>query len=942
MVFPLRIPLAASLVGVFLAIPPAHAEEPLPSGLGEGSATRWGESLDPSGLRLLPLSSPEQRGGPARSFENLALLLPGTLADRYGVSFVGASSPENTFFVDGIRVGHPTYGILQMPLSMEFVERADITVIGADPAFGRGGGLYDVTTKSGGNQWHASTWGGLAPGALEGERVPKVFEGTVIHTDPRLDGVRDLGGSVGGPIVKDRLFFFAGGSLARRRYRLERSLRSLSWGTELDEFGGLSLVPEIDPETGAQKTTLLPNSQSTQFAQGDIGQWIGKLTYRPSKTREISLSVFGSFAGSGGGAVYPFDLASEGVGVDNLNGEHAALGRRETALTNAVVLRGTSVFARGNARLDAALGWVRSENETRAADGSGVDDIGREGTLAHVPRMLWRRGGAVGPHPFTHFEDLTTPALVACAPTGQSTDLILNCPASSYAMGGPGLLSRSTADRIEGRAVVSLRARGLGEHRIRAGIDFEVATLAYVRGYSGAVLLREDVNGGFVQNDRFGYLRGPDDPVVFDTVSTRVTSYAAGGFVADTWHIVPGLVAEASLRYDAQVLGGGTLALPFMLAPRAAISWDPTKTGRARVFATYGMRYQAVPLDVAARGISRESKVTSIHTMGGRCDVNEPEDAYGGCPADTAILFQTSAEPSSLSDPQTSQASIDPEIEGPAYHQWVVGGDVVGPLGVRLGVVYVHDQLIRTIEDTTFTTSGGLIGNPGGGAWAFMTSAERVYDAFSISLMRPFAGGFVGVASYTLSSLRGNYEGFFLSRTGQLDPNMTRAFDTPELDANGTGPLPGDHTHSIKLYAGKEVVLPAGVILEAGAGYTALSGSPYSALGAHPWFGASEVYLLPRGSVGLTPWLHRIDARFGVSALLGKGLRLGANVEVYNLADSRTPTAFEENFTYDAVLPIEGGVRESIPAGIKKNPRYEKPVAFQAPRQVRFGLRVDY
>lgn len=940
--FTLRIPLAASLVGVFLATPPAYAEEPLPSGLGEGSAVRWGESLDPSGLRLLPLYAPEQRGGPARSFENLALLLPGTQADAYGVSFVGASSPENTFFVDGIRVGNPTYGVLQMPLSMEFVERADITVVGADPAFGRGGGVYDVATKSGGNRWHASTWSSLAPGSLEGERAPKIFEGTVIHTDPRLDGVRDLGGSVGGPIVKDRLFFFAGGSLARRRYRLERSLRALSWRTELDDFGGLQLVPDIDPETGAQKTTLLPDSQSTQFAQGDIGQWIGKLTYRPSKTREVSLSVFGTFAGSGGGAVHPFDLESEGVGVENLNGEHTAIGRRQTALTNAVVLRGTALFAGGHARLDAALGWVRSGNEVRAADGSGVDDIGREGTLAHVPQMLWRRGGLSGNHPIVDFEDLTTRALTACAPTGQPSDLILNCPAGTYAMGGPGLLSRFTADRVEGRAVVSLRARGLGEHRIRAGLDFEVATLSHVRGYSGAVLLRESINGGFVQNDRYGYLRGPDDPFVFDTVTTSVSSFAAGAFVADTWQILPGLVAEASLRYDAQVLDGGKLALPFMLAPRAGISWSPMKSGRARVFATYGMRYQAMPLDVAVRALAPESKLTSFHTMGGRCDVNEPEDLYGGCPADTAIVTQTTAEPSSVSDPRTTQSSVDPEMAGPAYHQWVVGGEVMAPLGLRLGAVYVHDQLLRTIEDTSFVTGGGLIGNPGGGAWAFMTAAERVYDALSLTVMRPFAGGFVGVASYTLSSLRGNYEGFFLARTGQLDPNTTRAFDAPELDTNGSGPLPRDHTHSIKLYAGKELVLPAGVILEAGAGYTGQSGSPYGALGAHPWFGSSEVFLLPRGSVGLTPWVHRIDARFGMSALLGKDLRLGANVEIYNLADSRAPTAFDENYTYDTVLPVEGGSRDDIPQGITKNPRYEKPVAFQAPRQVRFGLRVDY
>ena len=938
---PIRV--AVPFVGVFLATPLAFAEEPepLPSGFGEGSEARWGAPLDPAGMRLLPLYAPEKRGGPARSFETLASLLPGTRDDLYGVSFVGTSSPENTFFVDGIRVGHPTFGILQMPLSMEFVERADVTIAGADPALGRGtGGMYDVTTRSGGDRFQASAWGSLAPGALEGERPPRVYEGTVIHMDPRLDGVRDLGGSVGGPIVKDRLFFFAGGSLSRRRYRLERSLSALQWTQGVDEFGGIVVVPVLDPETGAQAKTPLPGTESTHFAQGDLRQWIGKLTYRPSKTQELSLSVFGTHSGSGGGGTYPFDPESDEIGVENLNGEYTSIGRRETALTNAVVLRGTSLFSGGDMRLDAALGWVRGQTETRAADGSGVDDIGTAGKLAHVPRMLWRRAGFGAPHPIVDFEDLPTEAFPVCSPMGDPGTLALNCPARSYSMGGPGLLSRSTTDRVQGRAVVSLRARGAGEHRIRAGIDFEVATLSRVQGYSGATDMRENMNGNFVQNDRFGYLVGPDDPYMYDTITTRVGSVVAGAFVADTWRITEGLVAEGSVRYDAQVFGGGTFVLPFMLAPRAAIAWDPTKKGRARVFATYGLRYQAVPLDVAARGLTNEPRLTSFHPMAA-CRVNEPEDLYGGCDEDSAIQIMGSSQPSTHFAVQPGKTSVDPAVAAPASHQITAGADIAGPLGVRVGVVYVRDQLIRALEDTTSATGGILVGNPGEGAAKRATVAERTYDGLSFTLMRPFGGGFVGLASYTLSRLQGNYNGFFQAETGQLDPNVTTDFDRPELDVNRTGLLPGDHTHSIKIYAGKEFSLPAGVMLEAGAGYEGRSGTPYNALGRHPLYGDSQLFLLPRGSAGRTPWVNRIDMRLGVSARLREDLRIGASVEIYNLADDQTPTAVDQNYTYEDSVAVEDPSPTHLTT-FAKNPRYEKPVAFQAPRQVRFGLRVDY
>ena len=941
MVFSFRISGLASLVGLFLATPAVFAEEPLPSGLGEGSLTRWGESIDSAGVRLLPLMAPELRGGPARSFENLALLLPGTREDMYGVSFVGTSSPENTFFVDGIRVGNPVLGLLQMPLSMEFVGRADVTVAGADPAFGRGmGGVYDVTTKSGGNRWQASAWGSLAPGVLEGDRSSRVFENTVIHTEPRLDGVRDVGGAVGGPIVKDRLFFFAGGSLARRRYRLDRSLNAMSWLLEPDDFGGVSFVPVLDPETGAQKKTRLPGTESTQFAQGDLGQWFGKLTYRPSKAQELSLSVFGTYSRAGGGAAYPFDPRSDAIGVDNLDGELTALGRRETTLTNAVVLRGTSLFG-GDARLDVALGWVRNENETGAADGSGVDDIATPGTLAHVPRMLWRRRPSGLPRPITDFEDLSTDAILLCSPNGNDVDMAMNCAASHYSTGGPGRLSRVTADRVEGRAVVSLRARGLGEHRIRAGIDFEVATATRVQGYSGAVFLRETLSTGFVQNERYGYLRGPDTPFTFDNMTTRATTFTAGAFIADTWRILEGLVVEASVRYDAQVFGAGTFALPVMIAPRAAVLWDPTKKGRARIFATYGMRYQAVPLNVSMRGLVDESRLTSFHRRE-ICGVNEPADLYGGCGPDSAVMILGSSQPSTLYAKQSSQSTVDPETSAPASHQFSAGAEIEAPLGVRLGAVFVHDELIRAIEDVRLSTGGALIGNPGVGAVAFATPAERVYNGLSLTVMRPFAGGFVGIASYTFSSLYGNDNGFFVPESGQLDPNVTTDFDTPALDPNRTGFLPGDHTHSIKMYAGKEFVLPAGVILEAGAGYTGRSGTPYSMLGAHPVYGEGQVYILPRGAAGRTPWVNRIDARLGVSALLRKDLRLGASVEIFNLAGSQTETAVDQNYTYNNVTAIPDGTPDDVPEDLVENPRYGKPVAWQAPRQVRFGLRVDY
>ncbi len=129
------------------------------------------------------------------------------------------------------------------------------------PEYGRTtGGLLNVVTKSGSNEFHGSTWMDYSPGALEGNRKKVKREASTIQTQPSLGYVADLGGSLGGPILRDRLWFFAGFEVARSVYNLDRSLNRIV----LDANGD----PTVDAD-GFTVTTPIAGTSRTYKARRD-------------------------------------------------------------------------------------------------------------------------------------------------------------------------------------------------------------------------------------------------------------------------------------------------------------------------------------------------------------------------------------------------------------------------------------------------------------------------------------------------------------------------------------------------------------------------------------------------------------------------------------------------------------------------------------------------
>src|SRR5262249_26850417 len=133
-----------------------------------------------------------------------------------GVSFAGSSSPENNYVIDGLSVNNPGFGVVGTPLSTEFIKETNVISGGYMPEYGRTmGGVLNVVTKSGSNEFHGGFFTFYTPGALiPTPKSVSVVGGSVVATS-KPSYVGDVGADVGGPIVKDKLWFYTGFDVSR-------------------------------------------------------------------------------------------------------------------------------------------------------------------------------------------------------------------------------------------------------------------------------------------------------------------------------------------------------------------------------------------------------------------------------------------------------------------------------------------------------------------------------------------------------------------------------------------------------------------------------------------------------------------------------------------------------------------------------------------------------
>src|SRR5947209_3527579 len=155
-----------------------------------------------------------------RSFQSLALFAPSVNSGQIegGFQINGASGAENQFFIDGVTTNSLIDGRSRQNSAFEFVQEVQVLTGGIDAQYGGAtGGVINAVTRSGGNSFHGEAHYYYFGNAISAGPIPRLLLLNQFTTGtnpsyqqdykPQNDN-HEVGGSIGGPILKDKLFFF--------------------------------------------------------------------------------------------------------------------------------------------------------------------------------------------------------------------------------------------------------------------------------------------------------------------------------------------------------------------------------------------------------------------------------------------------------------------------------------------------------------------------------------------------------------------------------------------------------------------------------------------------------------------------------------------------------------------------------------------------------------
>jgi len=148
-----------------------------------------------------------------RNYTSIVQIAPGvstqataTAAFSNAITVYGSTGLENSFVIDGVLTNGVEYGAQGKQLNYEFVQELDVKTGGYEAEYGRStGGIINVITKSGGNDYHGEAFVYYDNDSLQANNKHKnetnfgTFEGF---------NQLDFGASLGGYFVKDHLWFF--------------------------------------------------------------------------------------------------------------------------------------------------------------------------------------------------------------------------------------------------------------------------------------------------------------------------------------------------------------------------------------------------------------------------------------------------------------------------------------------------------------------------------------------------------------------------------------------------------------------------------------------------------------------------------------------------------------------------------------------------------------
>jgi len=908
---------------------------------------------------------------------------PGTFVDGSGnVSIGGATGLENIYIVNGMNVTGLRYGNLESGaasmgggtnLPTEFLTQIDVNSGGYNAEFGGAlGGVINTVLKSGTNEFHGSVFTSWAPYWLSAD--PKIVPiiGSAVAGQHRRDFDDRIGFEVGGPLIKDKLFFWGG------------------FAPQLIDSHVLRLNYALQDDL---TTKLLPDNTQRVNETRRTYSYAATINYIPKPEHKLELSVFGTPSFNNQLRSFPGGNEIEAAfpGPDGHGPTTWAQEQLTKTNTDASAHWTSKLFDR-KWQVEALAGF-HSEY---------FNDRSPSDKLNHLNQIQWWNNDLSSLEGLPGCEGSVTDPM-----TGTMSS---RCPVNPfYSTGGFGQITKYTGNRWSGELKSTHLFEGGGRHELKYGDQFSLSTFDLNRNYSGPmgghglVNFFPDGMGGYTLQSQntyklnpgqyitdypartpFSDLANPAGTNYVDNLHANVKGILNSLYLQDSYSPAPlrNLSINVGARYELQNLYDAN-AVSFMstnnIAPRVGAVYDPFNDGRTKISAAYGQFYEAVPMDIAARYFGGENFIARAGVPLSACNNTNPFSwtgngewanctfpKLGSSAGDAAGGFNPANGYSNTYNTPVAQSHIQGQ-----YHNEVVATlerEIMEDTTARID--YTHRWIGRVIEDGYGDPSFfDVLANPGdvpqqslndvknaatkaqadadkaamqaaaspkdqmlatqaasaqakadfakANVTTLQTLAgapkpERTYDAISLTVAKRFSKNWFARGSYTYSRLVGNYEGLYQSENNYTAPNGSNAYDTPDLYLNNRGLLSNDHPHNAKLDGFYSHPVGPGKIT-VGLSFFARSGMPRNYMGnLIPGSTNQIVFVLPRGTAGRTPTETQFDGHLSYSQKMQRNMTLEAYVDLFNIFDQQATLTTDDNWTFDAVAPIVNGTKKDL------------------------------
>lgn len=878
-----------------------------------------------------------------RDITNVALLAPGTVRGdgAFGnlASFGGSSVAENGYYINGFDVTNLRKLIAYANLPFDAIGEQQVKTGGYGAEYGRSlGGVINVITKRGTNEWKAGVSAYWTPNSLREEgkdvesREPGRLGGNnrffVYRSANEFDQLSyNIWG--GGPIIKDRLFVF--GLLEGRKNENDTYTRlnsrstydnspngmiKLDWSITDDhlvEFTGIHNKTDLDivdyrNEPGTFYTGI-DGAETTRRSQEDGGQ-VYILKYTGFLTDNFTVSAQAGRLENANGFITPFRLP--GFDCPAIYDSRAPLGGG-----NPLVPRGC-FNEQGFTVRDVAFG-------------TGPEEDIRKGYRLDAE---WR-------------------------------------------LGDHNLRFGFDKEKFESSHAGLTYSGGIYYRYFSAGNLFGPANASL----GDVVRVREL----FTESGNYEVLNSA--AYIEDSWQATDNFLLYGGVRAETFE-------------NKNAAGVTFIESDTLLAPRLGFSWDVNGDSTFKVFANAGRYYIPVAANTNIRASSAEYSSEAFYFLNG-VNPGTFTPIIGGVLIPLAINgSRTPPDPRTVAATNLDPMHQDEYIVG--FQRQLGSDWSLGMRGiqrkVRAGMddYCGHDGFNRWAASRGFNPDFALdhegidmatcaVINPGRdvslaldpdnngtlevytvpNSFLGLPKYNRKYHALEVFFEKSKSNNWYMQGSYTLSKSRGNVEGYVNSTLEQDDAGLTQDFDFAAFEDGAYGYLPNDRRHSLKLFGvydiTEEWMVSANFLLTSGRpvncnGYIPLT-APSLGIGPEDRsslgnYGGSSFYCLDpngslvdtrgtvnvlddnryrlgnRGDQGRTPWTRSFDLGVGYTPNWAGG-KLNLQMKVFNVLNSQTVTEYNEASQVSRASRVT-------------SPDFLNDVNYQAPRAVRLSLRYEF